>query len=83
MSDPLYPSAFGSLPVVTFVNVHRGSTLVVWVCDTPEVARALAAELAERPHLAEVQVHDACVKDRHDVRRNRDLGAVGALGGKP
>lgn len=62
MGHYLEVSAVGTLPVVTFSNTAT-KTNECWVCETAEVARERAAELEAMPHITNVELLDATVKE--------------------
>lgn len=59
----LLVSALGTLPVVMFTNTGTGNSREAWVCETAQVARERMAELEAMPHIADVCLVDATVKE--------------------
>lgn len=55
-------SPLGTLPVVMFRNTSTSSS-EAWVCETAQRAREAVAELEAMPHITDVRLVDATVKE--------------------
>jgi hypothetical protein len=60
----LETSFYDTLPCVTFVNIGNGSddSRHVWVCADATIAKSLADDLRDEPHITNVEVLDGTVK---------------------